>query len=285
MSSRPEPLITAVILTRNEAHRLPSIFRNLKDFAKIEVYDADSTDNTKELCKANGVKFQLREVTTLDVCGAMYKDAFGHVTTPYMLLVSCAHYYPEDLKRAFKKAAIDGKYHAVYHDVITYNYSKIVHRPFFRRKASACNFFRVDAINFEKSIYHNEVAVDVDEKLKLYLEPTDNYSIHMFREYDAERDEGQNIYYSKLEARQRFEHGKRTNLKVMLSRTVKAFLRQYIRCGSICYGIEGFMYSVKFANLELAIQVKIWELQNQISMESIRTNNLEIRDSMNATGF
>lgn len=285
MSTKPEPLITAVILTRNEAHRLPSIFKNLENFAKIEVYDAGSTDSTKELCLANGVKFKLREVTTLDVCGAMYKDAFAHVTTPYMLLVSCAHYYPEDLKKAFKKAAIDGKYHAVYHDVITYNYSKIVHKPFFRRRSSACNFFRVNAINFAKSIYHNEVAVDVNEKFKLYLKPSDNFSIHMFREYDAERDEGQNTYYSRLEAKQRHEHGVQSNLNVMFYRTVKAFLRQYIRCGSICYGIEGFMYSLKFANLELAIQVKIWELQNDITIESIRAKNLGIRDRMNAIGF
>jgi len=282
MNIEESPLITAVILTRNEAHRLPSIFENLKGFARIEVYDAGSTDGTKELCIANGVKFQLRNVTTLDVCGAMYKDAFAHVTTPYMLLVSCAHYYPKKLKNAFKKAALEGKYHAVYHDVITYNYSKIVHRPFFRRRASACNFFRLDAINFEKAIYHNEVAVDVPKNLKLYLPATDSLSIHMFREYDAERDESQTIYYANLEAKQRFEMGVRTNFRIVAYSTVKAFLRQYIRCGSICYGLEGFIYALKFANLELSIQVKIWEQQNRITLSSIRVKNLQIREEMHA---
>lgn len=280
MNNDESPLITAVILTRNEAHRLPSIFENLKGFARIEVYDAGSTDGTKEVCIANGVKFQLRKVTTLDVCGAMYEDAFAHVTTPYMLLVSCAHFYPQKLKEAFKKAANEGRYHAVYHDVLTYNYSKIVHRPFFRRRASACNFFRLDAINFEKAIYHNEVAVDVPEKLKLRLPATDGLSIHMFREYDAERDEGQNTHYANLEAKQRFQLGARTSFGVIVFRTVKAFLRQYIRCGSICYGTEGLIYALKFANLELSIQVKIWEQQNLISLEDIRMKNLNIRKEM-----
>jgi len=280
MNNEECPLITAVILTRNEAHRLPSIFENLKGFARIEVYDAGSTDETKEICLVNGVKFQLREVTTLEVCGAMYKDAFAHVTTPYMLLVSCAHFYPQQLKEAFKKVANEGKYHAVYHDVVTYNYSKIVHRPFFRRRASACNFFKLDAINFEKAIYHNEVAVDVSEKLKLYLPATDEMSFHMFREYDAEKDEAQNIYYANLEAKQRFQLGARTNFKKIVYRTVKAFVRQYIRCGSICYGTEGLIYALKFANLELSIQVKIWEQQNFITLEGIKKNNQEIRKKM-----
>jgi hypothetical protein len=197
-----------------------------------------------------------------------------------MLLVSCAHFYPQKLKEAFKKAANEGKYHAVYHDVLTYNYSKIVHRPFFRRRASACNFFRLDAINFEKAIYHNEVAVDVPEKLKLRLPATDDLSIHMLREYDAERDEGQNTHYANLEAKQRFQLGARTSFGVIVFRTVKAFLRQYIRCGSICYGTEGLIYALKFANLELSIQVKIWEQQNLISLDDIRMKNLKIRKEM-----
>jgi glycosyltransferase involved in cell wall biosynthesis len=285
MNIEESPLITAVILTRNEAHRLPSIFENLKDFARIEVFDAGSTDGTKELCIANGVKFQLRKVTTLEVCGAMYKDAFAHVRTPYMLLVSCAHFYPQKLKEAFKAAASEGKYHAVYHDVITYNYGKIVHRPFFRRRSSACNFFRVDAINFEKAVYHNEVAVDVPETLKLYLPPKDDLSFHMFREYDAERDEGQNIYYANLEAKQRFQFGARTSFGRIVFKTVKAFLRQYIRCGSICYGTEGLIYALKFANLELSIQIKIWEQQNQITLDSIRDENLKQRKKLQESGL
>jgi len=52
--------ITAVIGIKDEAHRLPLIFKNLEDFAEIIVCDGGSTDDSEQICKKYGISFIVR---------------------------------------------------------------------------------------------------------------------------------------------------------------------------------------------------------------------------------
>ncbi len=269
--------ITAVVTTKNEEHRLPLIFQNLKDFSELVVFDGGSTDRTEEVCHAHGVKFIVRPPEGRFVVGADVKFAWSHIETPYVLSVNCSHYYPELLLNEFSKVAEEGLYKAVYHDVVIYSYGQIVHRPFFRRRSSACNFYRVDAINFENSIVHNETPVEVSKSERLVLPAEDKYSIHLFRDYDVKKAEGNHGFYGDLDSAHRFTAGMRTNFRLILWRPIKYFLHQYIRCGSVRYGVAGFIYAVLFAQLELNIQMKIWELQNGLNMKNITEKNIEMR--------
>lgn len=272
--------ITAVVLTKDEARRLPLIFENLKDFSEIVVFDGGSTDNTEQVCAEHDVRFVRRPLEFRSVIGGDIKFSFEHVKTSYLLYVNCSHYYPHRLLSEFKRVAEEGKYHAVYHDHVIYTYGKVVHRPFFRRRSSATNFYRVDAVNFEHSIVHNEAPVEVPEHLKFYVPAKDEYAVHLFRDYDVKKAEANHGFYSNLDARQRFETGTRATLGSIVFRPLKYFLYQYIRCGSVTGGVEGFIYSLLYAQLELNIQLKLWELQNNLNLQSIIENNLEIRKRM-----
>lgn len=277
--------ITAVILTKDEARRLPLIFENLKDFSDIIVFDGGSTDNTEQVCNEYAVRFVRRPSELRTVVGADMKFSFEHVTTPYLLYVNCSHYYPHRLLAEFKRVAEEGKYHAVYHDHVIYTYGKVVHRPFFRRRSSATNFHRVDAVNFKNSIVHNEAPVEVPEHLKFYVPATDEYSVHLFRDYDVKKAETNHSFYSDLDSRQRFEAGTRATVGSIIFRPLKYFLYQYIRCGSITCGVEGFIYSLLYAQLELNIQLKLWELQNNLNIQTIIEGNLDTRKRMHEQQF
>lgn len=272
--------ITAVVLTKNEAKRLPFIFENLKDFSEIVVFDGGSTDNTEQICAEQGIHFVHRSPELRSVIGADIKFSLQYVHTPYLLYVNCSHFYPRRLLAAFKLVAEEGKYHAVYHDYVVYTYGKVVHRPFFRRRSSGTNFYRVDAVNFEHSIVHNEAPVEVPEHLKFYVPAKDKYAVHLFRDYNVKKAETNHGFYSDLDARQRFEAGTRATLRSIIFRPLKYFLHQWIRCGSVTGGMKGFIYSILYAQLRLNVQLKLWELQNNLSIQAIIENNFETRRRM-----
>jgi hypothetical protein len=152
-----------------------------------------------------------------------------------------------------------------------------VHRPFFRRRSSATNFYRVDAVNFTNSIVHNEAPVEVSENKKWRVPARDEYAIHLFRDYNVKKAESNHSFYGDQDSQLRFNSGIRTTPWLIVWRPLKYFLHQYLRCGSIRYGVAGFVYAVLHAQLEMNIQFKIWELQNQFQLSKLIEKNLSIR--------
>ena len=269
--------ITAIIGVKNEARRLPYIFENLKDFSEIIVFDGGSEDETEKVCKDYDIKFIKRPHTLRNIVGGDLQFMFSYVKTLYVLNVNCSHYYPKKLLKEFQRIANEGIYHSVYHDYLIYTYGKVVHRPFIRRRSSGTNFYRVDSVNFSNSIVHNEAPVELPENLIWYVPATDEYSVQLLRDYDVRKAELNHSFYSDLDSKLRYDNGKRTNIFFILWKPLKTFGNQYIRCGSILYGIEGFIYSLIYAQLELNIQLKIWEIQNNFSIEKIKNENLRKR--------
>jgi glycosyltransferase involved in cell wall biosynthesis len=272
--------ITAFIQTKNEAHRLPLIFKNLDDFAEIIVFDGGSIDGTKSVCDNYGVEFITRPSELRAIVGGDMKFILPLIKTPYVLQVNCSHYYPRRLLEVFKHVAEEGEFLAVYHDVVVYTFGRIVHRPFLRRRSSATNFYHVDAVNFSKSIVHNDAPVEAAVDRRLVLPPEDSYAIHLFRDYNVKKSELNHSFYGDQDAQLRFNSGVRTNVFLMILRPLKHFLYQYLRCGSIKYGVDGLIYSALYAQLEMNIQFKIWELQNQLDLPNIIKRNLSIRTEM-----
>jgi glycosyltransferase involved in cell wall biosynthesis len=277
--------VTAVIFTKDEAKRLPLIIENLSSFANIIVFDGGSEDGTREICKNSGIKFVKRPKELRDIVGGDFQFALNYVDTEYVLIVNCSHYYPKKLLESFRQVALNSSHSAVYHDVVIYSFGGVVHRPFFRRRSSATNFYRVSAVNFANSILHNEAPVEVEECDRLVLPSVDGYSIHLFRDYDVKKTELNHSFYSDQDSMHRYRNGTRTNIWLIFFLPLKCFLHQYIRCGSVSFGVRGFIYSVLFALLEFSIQLKIWEMQTDTFLHTTAEYNFSKRKSMYKRDF
>ncbi len=134
--------ITAIVFARNEARRIPFIYRNLKDFCEVIVFDGGSTDGTKEYCKQNGIKFVVRPEDTTIMRLNTLAWVYENTPTEYVIQVYGAHLYPKQLLEKFSEVANENKKSAVFHDVVIYRYGEVVHRPLFRRISSACGFYK-----------------------------------------------------------------------------------------------------------------------------------------------
>ena len=273
-------LITAMVQAKNEEKRLPLIFKNLENFSEIIVFDGGRTDGSEKLCNEEKITFISRPKSLRNIVGADPKFSIEYIKTPYVLYVNCSHYYPESLLAEFKRIAEEGFFHAVYHDVVIYTYGKIVHRPFFRRRSGATIFYKTDSVNFKNSVVHNEAPVELSKNLKFRLPAEDKYSVHIFRDYTIEKSEKNHSFYGDLDSKKRFESGIRTNYKCIIFKPIWYFLFQYIRCGSIKYGLPGLVYSLLYAQLELNIQLKLWELENDLNIDSISNLHLSIRKKL-----
>lgn len=274
--------VTIIIRTKNESARLPFVLQNLNGFSKIIVFDGGSTDNTEQICIDYDVEFVIRPDADrlINIVGGDYEFMLDYVTTEYVLNVNCSHFYPKDLLEIFKDVALKSSYAAVYHDVLLYSFGSLVHRPFFRRRSSATNFYRVNSVNFNNKIVHNEAPVETSMSTKLVLPAVDRLSLHLFRDYDVKKSESNHIFYSGQDSSMRYHNGYRTNLFKMIFHPLRHFIHQYVRCGSICYGMRGLIYSIIFAQLELSTQIKIWELQNGVTLCDTILKNQEIRESL-----
>jgi len=273
--------ITAVIATKNEEHRLPLVLTNLNDFAeKTIVFDGGSDDKTESICSSHGIPFIKRPPDLRATVNGDIRFILGHVKTPYVLVVNCSHYYPPQLLDLFKKAAEEEKYYAVYNDIVIYTYGQIVHRPFFRRRSGATYFYRIDSVNFANSKVHNEAPVEAPDSLILRAPACDDFAIHLFRDYNTKKAEFNHSFYGCLDAKQRYDSGCRTTLLLIIWRPLRLFLFQFIRCGSLRYGAAGFIYTLLYVQLELNIQLKIWELQNGYDMKMIIGKNITLRQEM-----
>lgn len=262
--------ITAMVFTFNEERRLSFLYKNLKDFCEIIVFDGGSTDGTEAYCLKNNIKFILRpknehtqEIRQSEgMWPSILRFAYGHCSTPYVLHVFCGHLYPEKLLNEFSKVASEGKLDAVYHDVIIYRYGSIVHRPFIRRVASGCVFYKKDIIDFEGSKIHDELAIKFNDKTMLRLNAEDDLSLHLFQDECYSSFTNKTVKYAEIEAKQRFENGDNVGAFKLFLGPLVNFIYRYIRLGSIMQGVPGLVYALMNFQYDLSINIMLWEMNN-----------------------
>jgi len=273
--------ITAMILTFNEERRLPYIYENLKGFCKIIVFDGGSTDGTLDYCKANNIKVVPRPKE-----GSVEKRveglfwAISKVQTEYVLHVICSHFYPKELLNCFSDIANDNKLSAVYHDVVIYRYGVVVHKPLLRRVSSACNFYKRNVVNFEKSKIHDEMAIQFDENSMVRLDGTDELSLHLFQDEDCQSYAIKTLGYATTEANQRFNAGQRIGFCGLIFKPLTHFLYGYFRTGAFVRGKEGLVYSILNLIYEFHIAIILWELCHNLKLKGAITKNGLVREKL-----
>lgn len=266
--------ITAIVFTRNEEKRIPTVYENLKDFCKIIVFDGGSTDGTEDFCKKNNIKFVRRpEGNSWEERVKLIPWVYENTPTEYVINVSGAHIYPKPLLETFGAIANENKKIAVYHDVVIYRYGEIVHKPVIRRIASTSVFFKKSAVNIESAKIHDEFSIKFDEKTMVRLPGRDELSLHLFQDEDCESFTKKTINYEVLEARQRFAAGERMSGARLFVGPIRRFIYQYFRTGSFIRGSKGLVYSILNLIYDFNTSIILWELTNHITYKDAIKKN------------
>lgn len=270
----------AAILSNNEGPRLELVLQNLHKFMPCVVFSSENNENTKNICKKFGAEYKVRPEkynTFFNSNTAAWM--FSMVSQEYVLIVNCSHFYPKALLKTFVEVAENGVYDCVFNDVVIHTYAKVVHRAFFRRRSSACIFFKKSSIDFTTAGIHNEIPIS--EKANRYICPAiDEFSVKMFRDHLIIGVSHLHTKYAAVEAEERFKKGMRAGPISALGKCLLAFLRQYIRCGSILYGSEGLIHSIIQAKMELIIQIQIWEYSRGFSHGNVTEKNVQLRKDL-----
>lgn len=268
--------ITAIIFCFNEERRLPYITRNLEGFCRVVVFDGGSTDGSEEYCRRNGIEFYKRPPDETESRMDSLKWIFTQVHTDYILHVACSHFYPRKLLDEFGKVAARGKVKAVFNDVLIYRYGQIVHRPAFRRIASACNFYQKELVNFEESRIHAELGFKFNSSSMIRLPGLDDLSIRVFQDENCESFHRKTLNYQVREAKEKFKIIAKINVPLLFTKPFIRFIYSYIRLGSFTKGVPGLVYALTNLVYDINLSIMIWELEKNLDFK----NTLAANDSM-----
>ena len=275
--------ITAIVFAKNEEHRIPLIYQNLKNFCEIIVFDGGSTDGTQAYCETKGIKFIRRPPSEYDAKSKL-NWVYENTPTDYVIHVYCAHFFPPKLLEQFAKVADENKKLAVFHDLVIYRYGEVVHRPLVRRISSSCVFYRKSIINFEKSKIHDELAIAFDDKAMIRLSGRDELSLHLFQDEDCESFTKKTINYVATEAGQRFAAGERMSAWRMFWGPPVRFIYRYFRSGAFSKGQKGLVYSILNLIYDFNVCIILWELTNQMTFKDAIRMNAEKKAQLQKEG-
>jgi glycosyltransferase involved in cell wall biosynthesis len=272
---------TAVVFTKNEQDRLQYIYRNLRPYCPIIVYDDHSTDRTKDFCIEHGIQFVTRPAEDdTGMRNNVTAWVLSHAPTEYILQVYAAHFYPKDLLKTFIKVAEEGKLDAVYHDTVIYRYGKVVHKPFIRRRSSACVFYRKTIINFKGAKLHDELAIKYNPETMIRLPAEDNLALHLFQDVDTFEFSRKTIRYASIEARQQGKLERHQRMSYLVLIKVLSNLWKYFRLGSISRGNEGLAYFILNLIYDINIILIRWELSTENTIEDARIKSMKTREGL-----
>jgi glycosyltransferase involved in cell wall biosynthesis len=272
---------TVLLFTYNEERRVEYILRNFRGRAHVVLLDDGSTDQTQSIAERYSASFIRRPKTNCKYLEREIRQwALDQAETQYVFISYASFFVPADLLKVFDMVSNQERYRAIKHDSLAITYGAFIQRPVVRRQSSACHFFCKDDIDFSSSRIHEEWPLCVPRDQILTVEPTDNLSVYVFRDYDVKRMELKCSDYADEDAKERFEKGDRTTVGKMLWSAIHRFIHGYIRSGGFMAGVPGLIYHMGWAQMTFNIQARLWEYQAHMTRDESREVQDRMREKM-----
>ncbi len=241
------------------------------------IIDNYSTDNTVEIAKRYTNEVYLYKNTGWVEDEQTTNFVLGKVTTDWVYWGSVDELLPKTLLNKLVELSFQDQYKLVIMRRRNYHYGS---KTLYLQNALQQRFFRKGAIDFKNNKIHAFGKVLVSPHEILYLPMNDSYSIHHFSTYNISKFEIAHSKYSDIEAKQKFENGvKFSRLKLFLH-PIMIFLRYYFINGGWKSGWRGFFMTMQYCFFFFNGQAKIWELENDIILETIEKSYDRLKDEM-----
>jgi len=256
-------MLSAILITRNEAHNLEDCLASLKDLAdEIVVVDTKSSDDTVAIAQKFGAK--VAQPQDWPGFGPQKNRALALATQPWVLSIDAdERVTPElaaEINVAIGRAHKDGNHL----DPIAkhFNAYKIPRKSWYCgkfiqhsgwRPDYVLRLFRKNSAKFSDDLVHERVIAEGDiGQLKNHLL---HYSYLDFSQVLAKVDA-----YSSAAAQQAFNRGERGSIGKAVIHGVWAFLRTYFLRVGFLDGVHGLALAISNAQTSYYKYLKLWAM-------------------------
>lgn len=260
-------ILTAVILTKNEAEILPRCLKSVRFADELIVVDDQSTDETVAVGEKHGAKVFVR---TLDDFSSQRNFALRKVKTEWVLMIDPDEEVPGFLAREIQNAIRKENYAGFEFPRKNMMFGHWVQNAGWWPDYQG-HLFRTEKAEYQELV-HEQVKIDGKVgQLKESLLHHNYESISHFisgRKFDL---------YTTLEARQIFKSQYDFFWFDLIAKPVDEFLRRFFAEKGYRDGLVGLLVCLLQAAKELVVYAKIWELNG-------RKNNLTGREMLDELG-
>lgn len=258
--------ITFILFSFNEEIRIEYVVRNLVPFGEVILLDGGSTDRTKEIAEKFGAKFVVRpKITTAYVeTSEMFEFAKSVSSNEWLYWGYVDNLLPKTLLNRMVEIAKENIFSYVHIPVYTYLWGEI-NVPVI--KAFYGNFFKKSLMDFSNNKMHGVGKFIGKKEEMLYLPNKLEYAIRHFSLYDLNKFVGGHLKYANAEAEEKLNGGIRFSTIYMLGSMANYFYLFYKR--GFKAGVKGLFISLLYVFFRLLVFVRLYELENNITLESI----------------
>lgn len=275
-----ENKITFVVFTFNEERRIEYVLRCFKNYGNILVMDDGSTDRTIEIAHQYGAKIVRREK-----CDYMFveqehilQQVYDHIETPWIYWAYADEILPRPLIERLREISNQEKIKMVVipKQNLTYGIENFV----MMKRDTNARFFMRGYISFKNNPIHQMGTFLGNKDEICYLPRVKDLSIMHCSNYTVERYIKNINSYSTTEAIQRVNSHGVASLKDLLIDPLFSFFRIYLFEGNWKFGYGGLIMSMQIFIYRFLTSSKVWELNNNISSDSIETRYNAIKERM-----
>jgi hypothetical protein len=270
---------TVLAFIRDEPLRIVSIIRNFHERAKILVLLDSEDTTTKAILIENSIEYRIRPDNLIRGEREETEWILKQSSTDYVFFCIASFYISLKLLNIFDQVSKYSTHDAIKHANVYWSFGALIQQQTILRRSSSCHFFNRQKVDLDRVGIHNEFAINKDAKF-LVLPPNLNHALNVFRDDDMVVVAQKHIDYAEREALQRLEKSKKVTFFTIASKTIYAFINNYIRMGGFRAGTPGLIFHTHYAIYIFLVYSRIWEYQNNKTFTQNRINHQEMRLKM-----
>ena len=258
--------ITFVLFSFNDAHRIEQLIRNVRNYGQVIVFDDRSTDNTQAIVEGLGIQFLIRPKSPQAYLETpeVFDFVKAHVTTDWIYWGYTDNLLPRTLLEKMVELSFQEQYKYVYVPIYTYLWGDTRHVMITARYGC---FYRKDSVSFAKHRIHSLGNFTCSKAETLALPNKPEFALRHYSLYDVHKFITSHLRYAEVEAEFKYSQGQRFTVWYMcgsMARYFWLFYKQGYKAGA-----RGLFISLLYVFFRLTVAVKLYELTNNLTLETI----------------
>jgi len=251
--THPRPTLSAILITRNEAHNLHDCLQSLQGLAdEIIVVDSQSTDGTVAIAQQHGAI--VSQPADWPGFGPQKNRALDLATSDWVLSIDADERVTPTLAAEIKQVLQTGDDQAAYKlPRLSFYCGQFIHHSGWHPDY-VLRLFKRGTAKFSDDLVHERVVTQqAVHALKNHLL---HYSYLSFSQVLQKVDA-----YSSASAKQAYARGKRSSVAGALGHGAWAFFRTYVIRRGFLDGAHGLALAISNAETSYYKYLKLWHMQ------------------------